>query len=174
MVRSATRLIGILIFSSFAPSLKAIDTSGLIDAKKYDFSFKIDIDLAKKNIETGERIYEEGRCILRAEVAKALSRVQAQLKLQSFELLIKDCYRPLSIQKRFADKLKDSLHSRGGAVDLVLIDKMGAHAGPQHQRLLEKAMKVESFIRSKTELNHYEYKSNLPTPELDIPLKEIP
>ena len=73
--------------------------------------------------------------MLRRPVAIALARVQSAVKLQGYTLKVFDCYRPLSIQKKFwelvpderyvADPAKGSKHNRGAAVDLTLIDSSG-------------------------------------------------
>jgi zinc D-Ala-D-Ala dipeptidase len=105
------------------------------DIKKYDFSIKLDIKYATKENFTKEKVYPEARCLLRKPVAEALSRVQASLRLRNLGLKVYDCYRPLSIQKKFWDLVKDeryvahpdkgSKHNRGAAVDLTLVDPSG-------------------------------------------------
>lgn len=107
----------------------------LIDVKKYDSSLTLDIRYATKNNFTHQVVYPEARCLLRKPVAEALSRVQASLKRRELSLKIFDCYRPLSVQKKFwelfpderyvADPKKGSRHNRGAAVDLTLLDSSG-------------------------------------------------
>lgn len=125
--------VGIFIFSN---SAAFSNPSDLIDAKKYDFSLVLDIRYATKNNFTHQVVYPESRCVLRRSVAEALSRVQAALKMQGFRLNVFDCYRPLSIQKKFwalvpderyvANPDKGSKHNRGAAVDLTLVTLEGA------------------------------------------------
>ncbi len=108
------------------------DNTPLIDAKKYDFSLFLDIRYATSNNFTHKVIYPEARCLLRKPVAEALSRVQASLKIRGLRLKIYDCYRPLTVQKKFwelvpderyvANPEKGSRHNRGAAVDLTLIN----------------------------------------------------
>lgn len=100
-----------------------------------DYTIKLDIRYATADNFTKKVIYPEARCVLRRPVALALSRVQSTLKLQGFGLKVYDCYRPLSVQKKFweimpderyvANPAKGSKHNRGAAVDLTLIDSTG-------------------------------------------------
>jgi zinc D-Ala-D-Ala dipeptidase len=106
-----------------------------IDVKKYDFSFILDIKYATKNNFTHQAVYPEARCLIRKPVAQALSRVQAALKVRGLRLKIFDCYRPLSVQRKFwelvpderyvANPQKGSRHNRGAAVDVTLVDSTG-------------------------------------------------
>jgi len=109
--------------------------SPLIDLKKFDFSVVLDIKYATKDNFTHHKVYPEARCILRKPVAVAISRVQAALKVRGMGLKMFDCYRPLSVQKKFwelvpderyvADPKKGSRHNRGAAVDVTVIDSVG-------------------------------------------------
>jgi zinc D-Ala-D-Ala dipeptidase len=102
--------------------------------------------------------YGAAECILREPVAKALARVQAELKPKGFSLKVYDCYRPArAVQamrafvddgrpdgatKRFYPRLQKanlftlgyiathSNHSRGTAVDLTLVPLPRATAAP--------------------------------------------
>lgn len=78
------------------------------------------------------QVYECPACFLRLKVAKAL--MQAQQELDSLGLSFKffDCYRPTDAQWALWRKKPDSryvhppklgsMHSRGGAVDITLVD----------------------------------------------------
>lgn len=119
----------------FLSDLSIADPEPLIDAKKYDFSLLLDIRYATKNNFTHETVYPLARCVLRKSVVQALSKVQTALKMQGFKLKIFDCYRPLSVQKKFwelvpderyvANPQKGSRHNRGAAVDLTLVQLDG-------------------------------------------------
>lgn len=120
-----------LCLASFA---YAADTD-FVDAQRYDYSLRLDIRYATPFNFTKHAVYPEAKCYLREPVVKALARVQAALKLREMGLKLYDCYRPLSVQKRFwslvpderyvADPAKGSRHNRGAAVDLTLVDKRG-------------------------------------------------
>jgi len=84
---------------------------------------------------TGEQLYPCRRCFLVDEAAAALQKVRKELNDQGFILVILDCYRPISVQKRMwqikpnpiyvTDPKKGSMHNKGLALDLTLADKNG-------------------------------------------------
>lgn len=106
-----------------------------VNLKKYDYSIKHDIRYATENNFTKKIVYPSADCFLRKSVAHALSRVQSALKMQGMRLKVYDCYRPISVQKKFweimpddryvSDPKKGSKHNRGAAVDVTLVDKNG-------------------------------------------------
>jgi D-alanyl-D-alanine dipeptidase len=117
-----------------------------------DASILQDIRYATANNFTGKRLagYEAEECILKREIAAALSRVQQALKPSGLSLKVLDCYRPQSAsramlawandraetpaQKRYYPKLNkrdlfrlgyiaaQSGHSTGAVVDLTLVE----------------------------------------------------
>lgn len=107
--------------------------SGFVDLKNVDFSIATDLRYATKKNAFKKALYPEAKCALRKEVADALSRVQSVLKLQGVYLKVYDCYRPTSLQgplKKWqcgesSDLKGRSDHSRGTAVDVTLVDRMG-------------------------------------------------
>jgi D-alanyl-D-alanine dipeptidase len=148
------------IAASGAALLLAISTTCLAQALPGDFVYLRDVDptilqdirYASANNFTGRRLagYEAGECIVRREVALALSRVQQDLKGRGLSLKMLDCYRPArasramlawsrdgaetASSKRYYPKLNKrdlfglgyiaaySGHSTGAAVDLTLVD----------------------------------------------------
>ena len=84
---------------------------------------------------THQVVYPTARCLLRRDVAERIARVQAALAPRKLGLKLWDCYRPLSVQRRFwalvhdsryvADPAKGSRHNRGAAVDLTLVGADG-------------------------------------------------
>ncbi len=122
----------LILFFSF---LLMADEAGFVNLKKYDYSIKLDIRYATENNFVKQKVYPSADCFLRKNVAHALSRVQNSLKMLGLRLKVYDCYRPLSVQKKFweimpddryvSDPKKGSKHNRGAAVDLTLIDKNG-------------------------------------------------
>ncbi|MFM2395209.1 MAG: hypothetical protein RLZZ546_3192 [Bacteroidota bacterium] len=96
----------------------------------------IDIKYATKDNFTKKQIYPCGKCYLRPEAANRI--LQAQEILQTkYKLGLKmfDCYRPRPAQQRLWDVVpnpdyvtppsKGSMHNRGLAVDLTLVDQNG-------------------------------------------------
>ncbi|MEO8701728.1 MAG: M15 family metallopeptidase [Kofleriaceae bacterium] len=148
----------------------------------------LDIRYATKDNFTGEVLYPVARCKLRRAVVERLVTAAAALRKQDRRLLLWDCYRPHSIQKRLwkrvpdpryvADPAQGSMHNRGAAVDLAIVDKAGkpvvlptkfdeftaaAHrvnalAGPKsHEaKRLADAMAAAGFVGLATEWWHFD------------------
>lgn len=105
------------------------------DLADYDASIILDIRYATANNFTGKAVYPASRCLLRRDVAMRLLRVEEKLRRKGYRLIVFDCYRPLSVQKKFwailpderyvADPKKGSRHNRGAAVDVSLADSTG-------------------------------------------------
>lgn len=107
----------------------------LIDVSTAVPGVRLDIKYATADNFTKAVVYPAARCLLRPEAAAALAQVQTDLQAKGVSLKVWDCYRPLSVQKRFwklvpdpryvADPKKGSRHNRGAAVDLTLVDSSG-------------------------------------------------
>ncbi len=106
-----------------------------IDLQTYIPGLVYDIKYAGKDNFTGQKIYPCAKCFVRPEVAVALSKVQKDLKKQGLGLIVYDCYRPYIFQKKLweispdsryvANPSKGSMHNRGLAIDLALVDLEG-------------------------------------------------
>jgi D-alanyl-D-alanine dipeptidase len=104
----------------------------LVDIEKYIPGIKLDIRYATDNNFVGEAVYNIPRAYTRLPVAKALKKIQNELKKENLGLKIYDAYRPYSVTVQFFKKVKDtnfvaspkkgSRHNRGCAVDLTIID----------------------------------------------------
>ena len=116
------------------PSLLSLEYR-LIDIKTIAPDIVLDMRYATSNNFLKSPVYPVARCLLRAPVAEALKRVQADLVTQGLGVKLFDCYRPLSVQRAMwkilpdsnyvANPVKGSRHNRGAAVDLTLVDGMG-------------------------------------------------
>ncbi len=117
--------------------ISASEKEDFIDIMLLDKSFILDIRYATENNFTGKTIYPVAKCLLRKDAAERLVKVQQFLKEKDLRLIVFDCYRPLSVQKRFweilpderyvANPQKGSRHNRGAAVDVSLADKNGKY-----------------------------------------------
>lgn len=158
------------------------------DIEKADSSIKLDIRYATENNFTKSIIYDCPKCFLRPDVAKALVAVHKRLKAKGLGLKVFDCYRPSPYQQKLWDKVpnpnyvtppkKGSMHSRGAAVDLTIIDKNGKeldmgttydffgeeahHSYTKHtakvnenRKLLKSMMEAAGFKSIRTEWWHY-------------------
>jgi D-alanyl-D-alanine dipeptidase len=106
----------------------------LVDLAVLDPTVRLDIRYATERNFLGRPVYSQARAFLRSEVARALLRAHATLKLQGYSLLVFDAYRPLSVTRLFwrevppakrafvADPAKGSMHNRACAVDVSLYD----------------------------------------------------
>lgn len=178
-----------------APVILASDSlapvrSGFVDLAQLDSSILLDIRYATPNNFTKVQIYDCPACLLRPEVARALVQASKSLKKRGLRLKMFDCYRPRPYQQRLWDKVPDpdyvtppakgSMHSRGAAVDLTIVDARGgaldmgtpydffgpeAHTDytklPQkvldNRRLLRETLEAAGFKGIRTEWWHFSW-----------------
>ena len=105
------------------------------DVAKLDPSIVLDIKYATTDNFTKSKIYDCPSCLLRPEAAEAIVKAHKSLRKRGLGLKMFDCYRPRPYQQRLWDKVpnpdyvtppaKGSMHSRGAAVDLTLVDANG-------------------------------------------------
>jgi len=110
-------------------------THNLVELNRVIPDIVLDIRYAGTDNFVGEALYPSARCFLAKEPAKALKKVQADLKQQGHRLKVYDGYRPLSVQKRMweilpdnryvADPATGSNHNRAYSVDVALLDLEG-------------------------------------------------
>jgi D-alanyl-D-alanine dipeptidase len=122
-------LSSLLLAAMFAPG------SGFVDIAALNPHIRLDIRYATTNNFTHRRVYEVARCMLREGTARKLDAVQRDLERMGLGLKVFDCYRPLSVQRKFwailpderyvADPAQGSRHNRGAAVDLTLVTSDG-------------------------------------------------
>ena len=150
----------------------------------------LDLKYATEDNFVQSKMYDCGRCFLRPKVAEALVRVQQTLRKQDLGLKMFDCYRPRPIQWKLWEKVPDpryvtdprkgSMHNRGAAVDLGLVDLAGNEldmGAPfdffgqrayqtyidlpdsilQRRRLLRSTMEAQGFHAIRTEWWHYSF-----------------
>lgn len=105
-------------------------TSPFIELTEERDNIVIDIRYATPNNFTKTTLYPCGRCFLHPTVAKAVRNAAEDFKKQGYKIILFDCYRPLSIQRKLWEKVPDSryvtppdkgsMHNRGAAVDISL------------------------------------------------------
>jgi D-alanyl-D-alanine dipeptidase len=143
-------VIGLVLLSVglYAQSTKAVESKSAkkvnycedlptrwTELKRLDSTILQDIRYATTNNFTKSVIYDCPKCFLRPDVAKSLVTVHKKLKAKGLGLKVFDCYRPSPYQQKLWDKVPDpnyvtppakgSMHSRGAAVDLTIVDKAG-------------------------------------------------
>jgi zinc D-Ala-D-Ala dipeptidase len=158
-----------------------------------DEGFKVDIKYATSDNFTKKQIYDCGRCYLRPEAAEKLRLIHQELKEKyGYGIKVFDCFRPKPYQQRLWDIVPDpdyvtpphkgSMHSRGLAVDLTIVDKNGvdldmgteydffgeeAHQDykghtpeiNKNRSLLKSVMETHGFKSIRTEWWHYSLNS---------------
>lgn len=110
------------------------DTS-FVNLKDYSKDFVYDMKYATSDNFLKVKVYDCDECFLRLKTVKALINANAEFLKKGFKIKLFDCYRPLDIQKRMwtivpnpdyvANPSKGSIHNRGGAVDITLVDATG-------------------------------------------------
>ncbi len=167
------------------------DTSEWIELVAFDSTILLDIRYATPRNFTGRQIYDCGRCFLRKPAALSLLAAQNSLRHQGLRFKLYDCYRPRPFQWRLweavpnpdyvADPRKGSMHNRGAAVDLTIVDETGRelpmgtdydYFGPEahhdytrlpdsilaNRRLLRQIMESHGFKPIRTEWWHYDFR----------------
>ncbi len=115
-----------------AEAVTDYDTTQWTELHRLAPGVELEIRYASANNFMEQQIYDCGRCFYRPPVAAALASAQWELEDRGLGLKLFDCYRPQPYQQRLWDVLPDaryvanpargSLHSRGAAADLTLIN----------------------------------------------------
>jgi len=162
--------------------------SSFVNLRDYDQTFVYDLKYATAENFLQAKVYDCAECYLRDATAQALVKANEAFAKKGYRIKIYDCYRPLTIQKRMwaivsnpkyvADPAKGSIHNRGGAVDITLVDASGKeldmgtafdHFGPeaaheyngvsnqvrQNRKLLRRIMEKSGFKAFESEWWHY-------------------
>lgn len=192
----------ILTHSSFSQELtdenvnQTINDTTFVNLKDFSNDFVYDLRYATENNFLNAKVYDCAECFLRYKTVKKLIEANEKFKKLGYTIKLYDCYRPLDVQKKMweivpnpiyvADPSKGSIHNRGGAVDLTLVDKNGNeltmgtafdHFGKEaahnyqnlpkkvlrNRKLLREIMESCSFKSFQSEWWHY----NLPKDEND-------
>lgn len=174
------------------PLQQADASKGFRDVKSLDSGISLDIRYATVHNFTKSQIYDCPVCLLRPEAAEAVVRANKMLKAKGLSLKMFDCYRPRPYQQRLWDKVpnpnyvtppaKGSMHSRGAAVDLTIVDANGkelnmgteydffgveAHTDNlnlpaevlKNRKLLRETMEAVGFKGIRTEWWHFSYQA---------------
>ena len=106
-----------------------------VNLKDFSQEFIYDMKYATEDNFLKAKVYDCAECLLRFKTVQALIAASNDFKKKGFKIKLYDCYRPLSIQKKMweivsnpeyvADPKKGSIHNRGGAVDISLVDSKG-------------------------------------------------
>ena len=112
-----------------------INDTTFVNLKEYSQDFVYDMKYATPDNFLKAKVYDCAECFLRLKTVNALVEANKKFMEKGYKIKIFDCYRPLDIQKKMwkiisnpeyvADPTKGSIHNRGGAVDITVVDSKG-------------------------------------------------
>jgi D-alanyl-D-alanine dipeptidase len=115
--------------------LKETDDNAFVNLKNYSNDFVYDLKYATDDNFLKEKVYPCAECFLRVKTVKSLLEANKMFLAKGYKIKLYDCYRPKAIQKKMfqlvpdanyvANPKKGSIHNRGGAVDISLVDFNG-------------------------------------------------
>ena len=121
--------------NSNPPALDSLDShKKLIDLKKLDNNFKLDIRYASSNNFMRSQFYENEKAFFNSNAADRLIDAKNELKELGYGIIIYDAYRPWFITKMFWEGTPENLkhfvanpengssHNKGCAIDIGLYD----------------------------------------------------
>ncbi|WP_264564537.1 M15 family metallopeptidase [Flavobacterium sp. N3904] len=175
-------------------SLPPLNDTTFVNLKDYSDDFVYDMKYATVDNFLKSKVYDCAECYLRYKTVKALIDANNRFQKKGLKIKIFDCYRPLDIQKRMweivsnpkyvANPSKGSIHNRGGAVDITLVNFEGkeldmgtpfdffgveashdyfkfSHEIIENRELLKRIMIKEKFNSFDSEWWHYNLKEAL-------------
>lgn len=171
-----------------------VDDTTFVNLKDYSSDFVYDMKYATEDNFLKAKVYDCAECYLRLKTVSALVEANKEFIKKGYRIKLFDCYRPLDIQKKMwkivsnpqyvADPAKGSIHNRGGAVDITLVDTTGKELDmgtafdffgveashnytklsdtvKQNRILLKRAMEAANFNSFDSEWWHYNLKAGL-------------
>jgi len=115
---------------------KETDDNAIVNLKNYSNDFVYDMKYATDDNFLKEKLYPCAECFLRVKTVKSLLEANKTFSQKGYKIKLFDCYRPIAIQKKMfkivpdpnfvANPKKGSIHNRGGAVDISLVDSLGS------------------------------------------------
>lgn len=116
-------------------NIDIVNDTTFVNLKEYSSDFIYNMKYATADNFLKTKVYDCEACYLRYKTVKALIKANEKFIKKGYKIMLFDCYRPLDIQKKMwqivsnpnyvADPKKGSIHNRGGAVDIALVDSTG-------------------------------------------------
>jgi len=180
-------------FSQNIADENSIADTTFVNLKDFSKDFVYDMKYATTDNFLKAKVYDCAECYLRYKTVMALAEANERFIRKGYRIKIFDCYRPLDIQKKMfeivanpiyvADPKKGSIHNRGGAVDITLVDANGTELdmgtgfdffGPEaahdyenlsevqidNRKLLKRIMVKSGFRIFESEWWHYNLKNS--------------
>ena len=112
-----------------------LNDTTFVNLKEFSKDFVYDMKYATEDNFLKAKVYDCAECYLRLKTVKALMKANSKFIKKGYKIKLYDCYRPLDIQKKMwsivsdplyvANPSKGSIHNRGGAVDISLVNSNG-------------------------------------------------
>lgn len=129
-------LLFFVVNKTFSQNIESnLADSTFVNLRDYSANFVYEMKYATTDNFLNAKVYECAECYLRLKTVKALIVANESFIKKGYKIKIYDCYRPLSVQKQMweivsdpsyvANPAKGSIHNRGGAVDISLVDNNG-------------------------------------------------
>lgn len=116
-------------------AITTINDTTFVSLKEMSSDFVYDMKYATNDNFLKQKVYDCAECYLRHKTVLSLIEANKEFITLGYRIKIFDCYRPLSIQKKMwelvpnpiyvADPKKGSIHNRGCAIDITLVDSTG-------------------------------------------------
>ncbi|MHB1314458.1 MAG: M15 family metallopeptidase [Christensenellales bacterium] len=113
----------------------ALLKDNLVDVSRYADDITIEMMLAKERNMLGYKVYQDETCLLQKGTLDKLMEAQKKFMEDGYSIIIYDAYRPYSVTVALYEKYKDgtyvaplrfgSVHNKGAAVDMSLLDSKG-------------------------------------------------
>lgn len=135
--RASSGLLGTaLLFLALAAARAAAPSHDLVPLETVQPPCLPEVRYATRHNFTGKVLYPLPGVFLHRDAARALARVQRDLQKRGLGLKVWDAYRPLSVQQKMWNLIRDERyvsnpaknqgrHTRGTAVDVTLVDRLG-------------------------------------------------
>jgi zinc D-Ala-D-Ala dipeptidase len=114
---------------------ESVNDSTFVNLSDFSSLFVLDLKYATDDNFLKTKVYDCPSCYLRLKTVKALIEANNEFIERGYKIKLFDCYRPLDVQKKMwkivsnptyvADPARGSIHNRGGAVDITLVDTNG-------------------------------------------------
>ncbi len=149
---------------------KLPNDSTFVNIKDYSSDFIFDMKYATLDNFLKSKVYDCAECYLRYKTAKALIIANDSFRKIGLKIKFFDCYRPHDVQVKMwsivsdanyvANPAKGSIHNKGCAVDITLVDKnnneldmgtkfdfFGEKASHKYNRFSEKILKNRKKLK---------------------------
>ncbi len=169
-------------------SFEGLSDTVFVRLADFSYDFAYDMRYATDNNFLKAKVYDCAECYTRVKTAKALIAANANFMQKGVKIKFFDCYRPNSVQYKMwkivpnpqyvASPVKGSIHNKGGAVDITLVDLEGNELDMgtdfdffgkkayhdnlelpeqvlKNRRLLKETMEAHGFWSIRTEWWHY-------------------